>query len=166
MGATIIERHITLDRKMEGPDHAASLTFEEFSTLVKAIKDVSKSLGENKRIVSQGELMNRENLGKSLVAKSKILKGDKITSNHINIKSPGLGLSPLKYQSLIGLRAKRDIEIDDYFISNDLSMERNRSRSFKFNRPYGIPVRYHDFKKFTKLFKEVDFVEFHFLKKT
>ena len=165
LGATIIERHITLDRKMEGPDHAASLTFEEFSTLVKAIKDVSKSLGENKRIVSQGELMNRENLGKSLVAKSKILKGDKITSNHINIKSPGLGLSPLKYQSLIGLRAKRDIEIDDYFISNDLSMERNLSRSFKFNRPYGIPVRYHDFKKFTKLFKGVDFVEFHFSEK-
>lgn len=165
LGASIIERHITLDRKMEGPDHAASLTFEEFSSLVRAIRDVSKSLGQNKRIVSQGELMNRENLGKSLVAKCNINKGEKITSNHINIKSPGLGLSPLKYQDLIGMNAKRDIEVDDYFISNDLSIKKTIKKDFKFKRPYGIPVRYHDYMKFTKIFNNLDFVEFHFSEK-
>jgi N-acetylneuraminate synthase len=165
LGSTIIERHITLDRQMEGPDHAASLTKDEFSKLVEAIRDVSRSLGKKKRIISQGELMNRENLGKSLVAKHYIKRGEIISSDDINVKSPGLGLSPLKYKALIGTKAIRDIDEDDYFIISDIKAEKKIEYNFQFQRPYGVPVRYHDYLKFTSSFKHIDFVEFHFSEK-
>ena len=87
LGAQIIERHFTLDRKMEGPDHAASLEIKEFRNLVKGIREIDEALGSNKeRVVSQGEMINRENLGKSLVADGEISEGTVINSSHIKVR--------------------------------------------------------------------------------
>ena len=73
LGATIIERHITLDRNMEGPDHSASLESNDFKLLVKGIREIEKAMGSDKdRVITQGELINRENLSKSIYASSHI----------------------------------------------------------------------------------------------
>ena len=75
MGAKIVERHFTLDRKMDGPDHSASLEFDDFNKLIIGIRQVEKSLGSDKdRVMSQGEMINRENLAKSLVAPRNLKK--------------------------------------------------------------------------------------------
>ena len=93
IGACIIERHFTLDRSMEGPDHAASLEPKNFENLVKGIREIDEAMGtSDKRIVSQGEMINRENLGKSLVADGDIKKGSTIKSEDIKVRSPGQGL--------------------------------------------------------------------------
>ena len=116
MGSSIVERHFTLDRNMEGPDHAASLEFDQFSDLVSGIREIEQSLGTGeKRIVSQGEMINRENLGKSLVSSSKLSKGTIIDASHIKVRSPGQGLSPQSYDELIGKILKRDMNSEDFF---------------------------------------------------
>ena len=82
MGAKIVERHFTLDRNMDGPDHSASLEFDDFNKLIIGIRQVEKSLGSDKdRVMSQGEMINRENLAKSLVASRNLKKGDKIVTS-------------------------------------------------------------------------------------
>ena len=109
MGAIVIERHITLDREMEGPDHAASLEPEEFKALVSGIREVEAARGEKlaERALSQGELINRENLAKSLVAARDIAAGTVVAESDVAVKSPGQGLSPLKMPALIGRRLNR-----------------------------------------------------------
>ena len=95
MGAKIIERHITLDKNMEGPDHLASLDFNEFRSLVRGIRDIETAKGSDAdRRLSQGEYINRENLSKSIFAKQSIKKNTKFKRNMFEIKSPGHGLSP------------------------------------------------------------------------
>jgi sialic acid synthase SpsE len=97
LGACVIERHLTLDRNMEGPDHAASLTYPEFKCMIEGIREIEKALGDgNERRISQGEMINRENLGKSLAAASPLKKGTVLGAEHIKVCSPGQGLSPLK----------------------------------------------------------------------
>jgi len=161
LGATIIERHFTLNREMEGPDHAASLEFDEFKLLVDGIRQVEKALGDGKiRQVSQGEMINRENLAKSLVANSDLKKGMVISADHIKIRSPGQGLSPQKFEELIGKTLQRDIADEEYFYPSDLNELKIEARNYKFSRPWGIPVRYHDFSKYLKVVQP-DFVEFH-----
>src|SRR5436309_13704762 len=102
MGAVVIERHITLDREMEGPDHAASLEPEEFKALVSGIREVEAARGERlaERALSQGELINRENLGKSLVAARDSTAGTVVTEVDVAGKSPGQGLSTAKVHAL------------------------------------------------------------------
>ena len=161
LGATIVERHFTLDRLMEGPDHAASLEYEEFKSLVFGIREVEKSLGlGDSRELSQGEMINRENLGKSLVAARDLKEGDIVKASDIKILSPGQGLSPQNFESLLGKKIHRDISFEDYFFKTDLSPKENFKTSFNFQFNWGIPVRYHDFKKFNKIVKP-DLYEFH-----
>jgi N-acetylneuraminate synthase len=161
LGAKVIERHYTLDRNMEGPDHAASLEFSDFKLLVKGIRQLEESLGQDsKRQLSQGEMINRENLSKSLVASRPIKKGETITSEHIKVLSPGLGLSPQKYNALIGVAAKKDFLTEDFFFPSDLSDLVNAPRGYSFSRPWGVPVRYHDFNRYNKLIAP-DIYEFH-----
>jgi sialic acid synthase SpsE/sugar phosphate isomerase/epimerase len=162
LGARIIERHFTIDRNMEGPDHAASLEYNEFKSLIKGIREVEQALGSDgaQRIMSQGEMMNKENLGKSLVASMDLEKGTIIVPEHIKVLSPGQGLSPHYYSELIGKQLKRDMKIEDYFFTSDIEDKRAKPRDFKFNRPWGIPIRYHDFNKFYNLIKP-DLFEFH-----
>jgi len=167
LGAVVVERHITLDRNMEGPDHAASLEPDEFLELVSGIREIDSAMGkklgaDSERPMSQGELINRENLGKSLVAASAIKAGDIIGEDDVIVRSPGLGLSPLHYNDLVGKLALRSIEADSFFFESDISVgSRVSSRKYQFSRPWGVPVRYHDVDDFLNV-SQPDFVEFHF----
>ena len=161
LGATVVERHFTLDRKMEGPDHAASLEFVEFKFLVGGIREIEKSLGDGDvRQVSQGEMINRENLAKSLVATCDLEKGTVIRVDHVKVRSPGQGLSPQKFEDLIGKTLNRNITDEDYFYPSDLQDIIIEARDYKFSRPWGIPVRHHDFSKYLEVVNP-DMVEFH-----
>ena len=161
LDACIIERHFTLDRSMEGPDHAASLTSAEFARLIEGIREIEQSLGEGiERQISQGELINRENLGKSLIAASALSAGTIITPEHLMVRSPGQGLSPQKYSELLGRTLRRDMQAEDFFYQSDLSDSRVEPRIYQFSRPWGIPVRFHDFNDFASRIKP-DLWEFH-----
>jgi sialic acid synthase SpsE/sugar phosphate isomerase/epimerase len=162
LGAVVIERHITLDREMEGPDHAASLEPEEFKALVTGIREVEAARGEPlaERALSQGELINRENLAKSLVAAHAIATGSVVTEDDIAVKSPGQGLSPLKMPALIGRRLTHAMAADDYFFPSDLREGAAKARRYRFDRPWGVPVRYHDAEQFLEVC-EPDIIEFH-----
>jgi N-acetylneuraminate synthase len=159
--ACVVERHFTVDRNMEGPDHAASLTFDEFKAMIDGIREIETALGTDiSRHLSQGEMINRENLGKSIVASSKLKKGKIISSADLMIKSPGQGLSPQFYNSLIGLTLTRDMNQEDFFYSSDLGQEYIEPKDYSFNRPWGIPVRFHDFNEYAEKIKP-DLWEFH-----
>ncbi|MGX1165365.1 sialic acid synthase SpsE/sugar phosphate isomerase/epimerase [Bradyrhizobium sp. USDA 372] len=162
LGAVVIERHITLDREMEGPDHAASLEPEEFKALVSGIREVEAARGEKlaERALSQGELINRENLAKSLVAARDLSAGTVISERDISVKSPGQGLSPLKMPALLGRKLTRTMVADDYFFQSDLNEGAAKARRYKFDRPWGVPVRYHDTERFLEIC-EPDIIEFH-----
>ena len=162
MGAVVIERHITLDREMEGPDHAASLEPEEFKALVSGIREVEAARGEKlaERALSQGELINRENLAKSLVAARDIAAGTVVAESDVAVKSPGQGLSPLKMPALIGRRLNRAMARDDYFFQSDLADGAATARRYRFDRPWGVPVRYHDTQRFLEICQP-DIIEFH-----
>jgi N-acetylneuraminate synthase len=162
MGAAVIERHITLDREMEGPDHAASLEPEEFKALVSGIREVETARGEKlaERALSQGELINRENLAKSLVAARDIAAGTVVAESDVAVKSPGQGLSPLKLPALIGRRLNRAMAKDDYFFQSDLADGAATARRYRFDRPWGVPVRYHDTQRFLEICQP-DIIEFH-----
>lgn len=162
LGAVVIERHITLDREMEGPDHAASLEPEEFKALVSGIREVEAACGEklSERALSQGELINRENLAKSLVAARDLPAGSVISESDIAVKSPGQGLSPLKMPALLGRKLTRTMAADDYFFQSDLDEGAAKARRYRFDRPWGVPVRYHDTARFLDIC-EPDIIEFH-----
>ncbi|WP_066117248.1 N-acetylneuraminate synthase family protein [Geminocystis sp. NIES-3709] len=160
-GAKVIEKHFTLDKTMEGNDHKVSLLPNEFHLMVEGIRQVEQSLGETgERKISQGELMNRETLAKSLVINCDLPSGEIITESMIEVKSPGQGLQPNRKKELIGKRAKRNLKAGDFFYSSDLEQETVQPKNYKFKRPWGLPVRYHDFK--TLLDKtNPDLLEFH-----
>ena len=161
LGAKIVERHFTFDRDMEGPDHSASLEKEEFKLLVSGIREIEEGLGDGLvRKISQGEMINRENLAKSLVASQDLVKGTTIKSEHLKVLSPGQGLSAQNYSKLLGSVLTRDMLEEDYFYPSDLLDERCEPKIYDFNRPWGIPVRYHDFKKYS-LKINPDIFEFH-----
>jgi sialic acid synthase SpsE/sugar phosphate isomerase/epimerase len=162
LGAIVIERHITLDREMEGPDHAASLEPGEFKALVSGIREVEAARGEKlaERALSQGELINRENLAKSLVAARDLSVGTVISESDIAVKSPGQGLSPLKMPALLGRKLTRKMTADDYFFQSDLDDGAAKARRYRFDRPWGVPVRYHDTARFLEIC-EPDIIEFH-----
>ena len=161
LGCTIIERHFTQDRNMEGPDHAASLEYNQFKRLVDGVREIEEALGSDKeRSLSQGEMINRENLGKSLVSTGELLKGTILKPEDVKVLSPGQGISPLKYDSLIGKKLMRDMKSEDFFYESDLEKATNFSKKYSFKRPWGVPVRYHDFSQYYELAKP-DFFEFH-----
>ncbi len=162
LDACIIERHFTLDRNMEGPDHAASLTQGEFARMVEGIREIEQALGEGTaRQLSQGEMINRENLGKSLVAAQPLSLGTVLKAEHIKVRSPGQGLSPQRYEHLLGRTLRHDMETEDFFYPSDLQDSRVEPRSYSFTRPWGVPVRYHDFREYAARIQP-DLWEFHF----
>lgn len=164
LGACVVERHITLDRNMEGPDHAASLEPGEFRRLVSSIRDVEAAMGpvttSRERPLSQGEQINRENLAKSVVAARDLLAGTVLKAEDLLVRSPGQGLSPINLPKLIGLRTARPMLADDYFFASDLESGRAAPRTYKFKRPWGVPVRYHDATSFMERCQP-DMIEFH-----
>ncbi|MCI5122976.1 MAG: CBS domain-containing protein [Candidatus Electrothrix sp. AR5] len=145
LGAKIIEKHFTLDRSMEGNDHKVSLLPEEFYTMVQGIRETEAALGTGDgRIVSQGELINRESLAKSLIINQDLKKGEIITGGMLEIKSPGKGLPPYKKNELIGKKACRNLLTGDFLYDQDLLDNVVTPRRYQFVHPYGVPARYHD----------------------
>ena len=161
LGAVIIERHYTLDRKMEGPDHAASLLKSEFKALVEGIREIEESLGnENERFLSQGEMINRENLSKSLVSSMPLKEGTVLEEKHIKVCSPGQGLSPQYFDKLLGSKLKRNLDSEDFFFLSDIKGTRVEPSNYAFDLKWGIPVRFHDYQEYAKKINP-DIFEFH-----
>ncbi|NMC15016.1 MAG: TIM barrel protein [Chloroflexi bacterium] len=161
LGASIIERHLTLDRTMEGPDHAASLEPQGFKKMVRDIEQVSAALGTGEeKFISRGEILNREVLGKSLVAAQKILPGEIITAEKITVKGPALGISPQNYLKLVGRTAERVIEEDEPFLEKDLGVKIELDMAHTLPMEYGFTVRFRDFDEL--LVYNPKMLEFHF----
>ena len=113
LGARFIEKHLTINRSLQGPDHAASLEPHELKEMVRAIRNVEKALGSGIKSPSPSELVNLEAARKSIVAKRPIKKGEEFTEENITTKRPGTGLSPIYWEELVGKKAKRDFEFDE-----------------------------------------------------
>jgi N-acetylneuraminate synthase len=146
LGACIIERHVTLDRTSEGPDHAASLEPQGFKKMVRDIRQVSMALGTGEeKFFSRGEILNREVLGKSLVAARRIQEGETITPESVTVKGPALGISPQRYPELVGRRAERTIEPDEPFQERDLGVQIDLDTEKILPMEYGFTVRFRDY---------------------
>lgn len=113
MGASVIEKHFTLDKTMEGPDHKASLEPSELISMVRAIRNIELALGDGIKKPSKSETPNIEVARKSIVAKTDIKKGEKLTEKNITIKRPGNGISPMKWDQILGTTASKDYKEDD-----------------------------------------------------
>lgn len=111
-GAAVIEKHFTLDRNMTGPDHKASLEPDELSEMVRTIRQVEEALGSPDKHVTPSELPNIAVARKSIVAACPIKKGELLTAQNITIKRPGMGLSPMLWDSVIGAVATQDFDTD------------------------------------------------------
>ena len=113
MGATVIEKHFTLDKNMNGPDHKASLMPEELKQLVKSIRIIEKSIGNGIKNPSKSEIKNLDIVRKSIVANREIKKGEMFTNDNLACKRPGTGISPMKWDEIIGKKAIRDFKEDE-----------------------------------------------------
>lgn len=113
LGATVIEKHFTLDRNMEGPDHKASLEPNELKAMVSAIRNVEVAIGNGVKKPAESEIKNLEIARKSIIAKRNIKKGERFTEENLTIKRPGNGISPMKWFEVIGQVASRDFEEDE-----------------------------------------------------
>lgn len=160
LGAKVIERHITLDRTMTGPDHAISLEMAGITKLVRDTRRIEEALQSDKKFVTAGEFMNRKILGKSLVAAENIQKGQLITRKMVTAKSPAKGMSPQKLYEIVGKQAMRDIPKDGYFTEEDLGVQKTKHQ-FESAKKWGLIVRPHDFEQMIGGLKP-KFVEFHF----
>lgn len=113
LGATVIEKHFTLDRTMLGPDHKASLEPSELASMIRAIRNVEMALGDGVKKPSKSESKNMTVVRKSIVAACHIKQSELFTEKNITIKRPGTGLSPMKWDLVLGRRAKRDYKIHE-----------------------------------------------------
>lgn len=161
LGARIVEKHLTVDRNMEGNDHKVSLLPEEFAEMVRQIRNIEEAMGQaGERELTQGEMINRENLAKSLVINCDLAQGQVIQRNMIVVKSPGQGLQPNRIDELVGKVALHDFRAGDFFFETDITPQTAKKSHYIFSRPYGIPARYHDYQALIDGMK-IDFVEFH-----
>lgn len=117
-GACVIEKHFTLDRNMEGPDHKASIEPDELKQMVDMIRHVEAAIGDGVKKVSPSELKNQDIARKSIIAKTMIKAGDVFSEENITTKRPGSGINPMKWFDLLGKRAKHDYQ-EDYLIEED-----------------------------------------------
>ena len=113
IGAKVIEKHFTLDRNMEGPDHKASLEPPELKAMVKAIRNIERALGTGLKKPTPSEMPNRDIARKSIVATKPIRKGEMFTEHNLTAKRPGTGLSPMRWDELIGSVAMKDYQPDE-----------------------------------------------------
>ena len=113
MGASVIEKHFTLDNNMEGPDHKSSLNPGELKAMVCAIRNIEKALGSDKKISSPSEEVNKDFVRKSITASRPIKKGERLTEDNLIVKRPGTGKSPMQWDEVIGTFAKIDYKKDE-----------------------------------------------------
>ncbi len=163
MGACIIEKHITLDKTMAGPDHKISLEPYELKRLVRDIRVSDQAMGKNKRFLLRGEIINRELFAKSLVADRDIAAGSRIEPHMVIVQGPGKGLPPNRRDDLIGRFAVRDIPAGDFFTEEDVgeTLSPNFKNTFRTN--WGLICRFYDFEKMQVYNPKV--IEFHLAEK-
>ena len=114
MGASVIEKHFTLDRNMEGPDHKASLEPNELKAMVSAIRNIEKAIsGNGAKSVSESERKNMAIARKSIIAARDIKKGELFTEDNLTVKRPGIGISPMRWEEVIGTKAIRDFNEEE-----------------------------------------------------
>ena len=113
LGATVIEKHFTLDKNMEGPDHKASLDPIELKAMVQGIRNIETALGNGVKEPSPSEFKNKPIARKSIVAKAKIMQGEVFSANNLTVKRPGNGISPMEWYDVIGRIASKDFEEDE-----------------------------------------------------
>jgi N,N'-diacetyllegionaminate synthase len=113
MGASCIEKHFTLDCAMEGPDHKASLEPDELKAMVKAIRNIEIALGSSVKKPSKSEIPNMQVARKSIVANKSIKKGELFTQDNLAVKRPGNGISPMRWDEVIGTFATKDYQEDE-----------------------------------------------------
>jgi sugar phosphate isomerase/epimerase len=161
LGVSIIERHITLDKRMVGPDHAASLDPQQMIDFVVSVRKIELAMGGNEKHLSRIVIRNKETLGKSLVAKNNILKGSVITRNDVTVKGPAKGVSPLMLYSLLGKVATRDFVQDDFFSESDFVANSNLD-DYKpnFKSRWGFKGRFLDLDYYNEKYSP-RFVEIH-----
>lgn len=116
MGATVVEKHFTLDKTMEGPDHKASLEPEEFRKMVKSIRNIEKALGDGNKNITESEKDNLSIVRKSIVAACRIEKGELFTEKNLTVKRPGNGISPMKWDEIIGKVSDKTYEVDEVIV--------------------------------------------------
>lgn len=113
LGASVIEKHFTLDKNMEGPDHKASLEPEEFARLVKSIRNIEQALGSPEKRPSESEKKNLLIARKSIVASKDIKAGEIFTKENLSVKRPGTGISPMRWYEVLGKKAQKDFQEDE-----------------------------------------------------
>ena len=113
LGATLIEKHFTLDRNMEGPDHKSSLEPDELKDMVSCIRHIEQALGTGEKKPSPSERKNIAVTRKSIVAKNYIKEGELLTAYNITVKRPGTGISPMRWHEVIGTKAVRNFQEDE-----------------------------------------------------
>lgn len=113
LGASVIEKHFTLDRKMPGPDHKASIEPHELHELVNSVREVEAALGSEKKLPTEGELKNLSVVRKSIVAMHEISRGERFTEKNIGCKRIGRGTSPMHYWELLGKKARKNYQTDE-----------------------------------------------------
>jgi N,N'-diacetyllegionaminate synthase len=113
LGARVIEKHFTLDRHMEGPDHAASLEPDELKAMVSSIRHIEEALGSSEKGVSASERENMSVARKSIVAATHITKGTVFTEENLTVKRSGTGISPMRWEEILGKAAIRDFSEDE-----------------------------------------------------
>lgn len=158
LGATILERHITLDHAMEGPDHAASLEPQELKDYIRHARDAELALGSKKKIFSQGEVLNREVLGKSIAARIPIVAGTAIAREMVQIIGPGKGLSPQHIDEVVGMTAAHDFAPGDFFTEEFLPLPEKLGIHSPFK--WGFKGRFHTIDELVDKYKP-DLFEFH-----
>ena len=159
MGASVIEKHITLDRKMRGPDHKISLESYELKRLVRDIRVADQAIGKTNRFLLRGEILNRELFGKSLIASNNIQAGTRVTREMIRIQGPGKGLSPSKIEELIGKKLQRNLQKSDYFLEEDIEGFKKPDFQNSFRSNWGLISRFSDVHGITSYRPKV--IEFH-----
>ncbi len=113
LGAEIIEKHFTLDRHMEGPDHKASLEPQELKAMISAVRNIERALGSADKRPSDSEYENLKIVRKSIVAKRDIKQGEVLCEENLSVKRPGSGINPMLWDTVVGRTAKRDFKEDD-----------------------------------------------------
>lgn len=114
MGAEVIEKHFTLDRSLEGPDHKASLEPDELADMVKAIRNIEMAMGDGIKEPSNSERVNIDVVRKSIIAARDIKEGEVFTVENLTSKRPGTGLNPMRWNEVIGMKAIKDFKEDDF----------------------------------------------------
>jgi sialic acid synthase SpsE/sugar phosphate isomerase/epimerase len=161
LGASIIEKHITLDRSLPGPDHAASVERPGIERLVRDIRNLETAFDGGEKELSAMELQNRLVLRKSLVATRDLAAGTVVTEDMVGTLGPGKGLSPQRINELIGVKLYRDVPAEEYFTEGDLTRPEDLTiASAPLRKRWGLKARFHDLEEVLSL--KPMLVELHF----